>query len=175
VGSRICLALYELGDDELTKLITDHAGVADVILANSSKPRGGTDWDHGNAKNRQKLRDALGDRLTDRMFNNSRIGHNKFAVFLDNTGKAQAVLTGSTNWTSTGLCGQSNNALLINSPEVAAVYYEYWKALFDDTGQFERPNPLSEGTKNVQGPDLRDENAKTPLDINLGDGTKLNI
>jgi phosphatidylserine/phosphatidylglycerophosphate/cardiolipin synthase-like enzyme len=174
-GSRLCLALYELGDDELTKLITEHSAIVDVVLANSSKPRGGTDWDHGNAGNRQKVRDALGEHLTDRMFNNNRIGHNKFAVFLDAASAPQAVFTGSTNWTSTGLCGQSNNALLIDSPEVAAAYHEYWKNLKDDTVAFERPEPLSAGTKNAQSPALRTANATPQEEIILEDGTGVTV
>ncbi len=174
-GARLCLALYELGDDELTQLIIDHSTIVDVILANSSKPRGGTDWDHGNAANRQKLRDALGEHLTDRMFNNNRIGHNKFAVFLDAAGAAQAVFTGSTNWTSTGLCGQSNNALLIDSPEIAASYHEYWKNLLEDTATFEQPEPLSAGTKNAQGPTLRTANAAAQDEIILADGTAVTV
>jgi phosphatidylserine/phosphatidylglycerophosphate/cardiolipin synthase-like enzyme len=176
-GSRLCLGLYELGDDQLTQLIVDNAQIVDVILSNSSKPRGGTDWDHGNAANRLKLRNALGDHLVDRMFNNNRIGHNKFAVFLDASGAPQAVFTGSTNWTSTGLCGQSNNALLIISAEIAGQYHEYWKALLADTldPAFVHPNPLSTGTTNKQGQPIRTQNARTPEEVVLNDGTAISV
>jgi len=49
------------------------------------------------------------DRIIDRMFNSTaRIGHNKFAVYVKD-GRPVAVMSGSTNWTETGLCTQSNN------------------------------------------------------------------
>src|SRR5205814_36589 len=43
-----------------------------------------------------------------------------------------AVLSGSTNWTSTGLCTQTNNALIINSSEVAKRYIDCWNAIKAD-------------------------------------------
>ena len=49
-------------------------------------------------------------KIQHRMFNNDTdIGHNKFVVQVVGN-KAKAVLTGSTNWTSTGIAGQTNNA-----------------------------------------------------------------
>ncbi len=41
----------------------------------------------------------------------------------------QAVWTGSTNWTKTGLCTQANNALLVRDPNLAQYYLDQWKAL----------------------------------------------
>jgi phosphatidylserine/phosphatidylglycerophosphate/cardiolipin synthase-like enzyme len=40
---------------------------------------------------------------------------------------------GSTNWTSTGLCTQTNNTITINNPSLAKRYLEYWKQLKNDT------------------------------------------
>jgi phosphatidylserine/phosphatidylglycerophosphate/cardiolipin synthase-like enzyme len=87
------------------------------------------------------------------MFNNNHIGHNKFAVWLNPTPKA--VMTGSTNWTPTGLCGQSNNALVLQSADLAKGYNEYWENLLAD--KFPSPKPLSKAGKSVQvqGEDLR--------------------
>jgi hypothetical protein len=62
----------------------------------------------------------------------SHIVHNKFLIYVDGGGRAQAVLTGSTNWTATGLCAQTNNTLVIDDPLVAARYWDYWKALKAD-------------------------------------------
>ena len=40
--------------------------------------------------------------------------------FCDSSGKPQRVLSGSTNWTMTGLCTQANNGIIVNDPELAA-------------------------------------------------------
>ncbi|TIQ01560.1 MAG: hypothetical protein E5X57_34365, partial [Mesorhizobium sp.] len=59
-------------------------------------------------------------------------GHNKFAVYRDAQGKPQAVMTGSTNWTSTGICGQSNNAFIRDDPAMAEVFDAYWERMKAD-------------------------------------------
>lgn len=162
-------ALYELGDPELVEAIKSNAKNLDIILSNSSKPKDGTDWDHGNAKARTLLR-AANVRLTDRMFNNNHIGHNKFTV---NPAKG-IVVTGSTNWTATGVCGQSNNVIAIQEPTVAAAYTNYWKGLETDTKDFVTPSPLSAGTSNKQGPALRLANGSSAAcDSTLSDGTRI--
>ena len=63
------------------------------------------------------------------------IGHNKSIVYVDASGKPAAVLAGSTNWTVTGLCAQSNNSVIIEDPNLAAVYMDYWNRLKADTDQ----------------------------------------
>ncbi len=42
-----------------------------------------------------------------------------------------SVWTGSTNWTITGLCTQSNNALLVENGELANWYLSEWQVLVD--------------------------------------------
>src|SRR5206468_923570 len=61
------------------------------------------------------------------------IGHNKFLVYVDRKGDPQAVLLGSTNWTSTGLSTQTNNTIVVEDPKLAARYLAYWKQLVADT------------------------------------------
>lgn len=134
------LALYELEDEELEQLIVDNAGRVKVILSNTALAGGR--WDARNAPARERLRTALGADLQDRMFNNSvHIGHNKFVVHLDPAGAPQAVFTGSTNWTSTGVAGQTNNALLVEDPSVAGAFLDYWQRMHDDD---ELPSPEPE-------------------------------
>jgi PLD-like domain len=126
------LALYELDDKELVQLILDNKDRVEVILANSGKDERG-DWDARNAFARDQLRVSLDKRLQDRMFNNSiHIGHNKFVVHIDSAGTPQSVFTGSTNWTSTGVAGQTNNALLIEDQEVSKAFFDYWHRMHDN-------------------------------------------
>jgi phosphatidylserine/phosphatidylglycerophosphate/cardiolipin synthase-like enzyme len=100
----------------------------------------------------------MGERLQNRMFNNSaHIGHNKFAVLSDSTARPVAVWTGSTNWTPTGLCAQSNNTIIVSSREVAQAYLDYWQRLHDD--ELPTPDPLSAPLASDQGKALREANA----------------
>ena len=152
-------ALYELGDAQLVDLLKANKDRIEVILSNSAQSRNGAKlWDDGNAANRQALKDA-GVRVQDRMFNNTHIGHNKFGVWSDAGGVPRAVMTGSTNWTSTGLCGQSNNAVVITSDALAAVYAAQWQALKDDP--ITPPPAAGARGSGKQGPVLRAANAQT--------------
>ena len=63
------------------------------------------------------------------MVTSGHFAHNKFVVFCDSDGKPQQVLTGSTNWTSSGLCTQANNGLIINDPDVAQDFLDAWNRL----------------------------------------------
>jgi phosphatidylserine/phosphatidylglycerophosphate/cardiolipin synthase-like enzyme len=55
--------------------------------------------------------------------------HNKFVVEVDDAGNALRVLTGSTNWTVTGLCTQLNNVVILDRPVIAARYLKQWHEL----------------------------------------------
>jgi hypothetical protein len=168
------LALYELNDPELIKLIEDNKDRVHLILstAGSSKPKKGSGqkpkWDTTNVKSRAELRGQVKE-FHDRMFNNSaHIGHNKFAVLVEpgNPPKAKAVLTGSTNWTFTGLCTQSNNVIIVNDPGVADAYLTYWMHLRDDD-QSVPVSDLQLPNNHAQGPQLRTDDM-TPVPLALG-------
>lgn len=162
-GGNLRLALYELKDQELVDLLLANKDRIEVILSNTSKDDSGK-WDATNRDSRKALH-AAGVTIHDRMFNNNHIGHNKFAVWRKGS-KPHAVMTGSTNWTSTGLCGQSNNALIVTSDAIAAAYDQYWQRLLDD--KFPNPRPLSAPGKAIQcqGPEIREAD-QTPLESNL--------
>ncbi len=153
-------ALYELNDPTLLDLLGANADRVHLILstAGSKKPAKGSHkpivWDTTNTKSRAMLRNKVAE-FHDRMFNNSaHIGHNKFAVLVDRASqKAKAVLAGSTNWTFTGLCTQSNNVIIIDDANVAAAYFAYWQRLRDD--KLPVPHPISKPNNNKQGQDLR--------------------
>jgi phosphatidylserine/phosphatidylglycerophosphate/cardiolipin synthase-like enzyme len=167
------LALYELEDEELEKLVLDNQGRVEVILANTGVDDDGN-WDTRNAPARKRLRAALGARLQDRMFNNStHIGHNKFVVYVDPAGTPQAVFTGSTNWTSTGIAGQTNNALLVEDKAVAKAFLDYWQRMHDND-KLPKPKPTLSSTMGTtqQGADFRAANEMSSV-VTLGGGAEI--
>jgi phosphatidylserine/phosphatidylglycerophosphate/cardiolipin synthase-like enzyme len=83
------------------------------------------------------------------------------------------VMTGSTNWTSNGLCAQSNNAMIVESPALAQHYLDYWEHLLEDTNTFTKPRSDRDPTTNKQGADLRTDNAKPIPAVVLADGTSI--
>lgn len=155
-GGQCYGALYELSDTDLEQELIGSPFVH-MILSNT-----GTD-DQENSPARQALHESNVD-VYDRMLANGHIGHNKSLVYVDSNGTPQAVLTGSTNWTPTGLCAQSNNAMIIESPDVAALYYDYWNRLKEDT-------TASNGNVNqLQSTSFRQDNNQ-PHKVTLPDGT----
>lgn len=157
---RCYCALYELADLELITALTKSKGHVEVILANADSSKVDRDgktrkvYDGTNVVSRKILRSALGDDLHDRLLPSSNaIGHNKFIVYADKAGTPKAVLTGSTNWTSTGLCAQSNNVLLLEDRDIAARFLAYWRLLLLDQAQ--------------QGIELRKANASPPPALRL--------
>jgi phosphatidylserine/phosphatidylglycerophosphate/cardiolipin synthase-like enzyme len=187
-GGRFHAALYELEDQELVDLLKANAPRIDLILSDAGS---GTDddaepdddgkkptiYDTRNSPARSALRalaDAPGStfRMQDRMFNGSgHIGHNKFVVRVDATGKARSVLTGSTNWTWSGVSAQSNNCIRIDDDDLAAAYLAYWQRLHDDA--LPLPVPLNVRASGVhQGDKLRGDD-RTPLQKTLPTGVSL--
>jgi phosphatidylserine/phosphatidylglycerophosphate/cardiolipin synthase-like enzyme len=124
-GGKCYCALYELSDPELLSLLLRAGDKIHLILSNTG------DDDETNAVARQALHDSR-VKIYDRMLGSGHIGHNKFVVYVDSNDKPGLVLSGSTNWTSTGLCTQTNNAIIIESEEVARAYLDYWNRLLDD-------------------------------------------
>src|SRR4029077_8997958 len=104
-------ALYELGDAKLEDAMIALGSKLHLILANGSDPA------DGNSAARKHLNDA-GIITINRMLKSKGLGHNKFVV-LSNKKRPRAVWTGSTNWSTTGLCTQVNNGLLIEDNKVA--------------------------------------------------------
>ena len=164
------LALYELEDRELEDILVANVARIRVILSNSAED-GDAGWDARNHDARQRLV-AAGVDVQHRMFNNTtQIGHNKFVVHIPADGGARSVLTGSTNWTSTGLAGQTNNALLIEDDAVAQVFLEYWQRMHDDA--LALPNPLNQTMPdNQQGAVFRHSNAHS-VTVTLANGATL--
>ena len=146
-GGKYYASLYELTDIELIEHLTAHQG-NEIILSNANRSitvsvegvdKVQVDIDGTNRVIRTALHLLMDQgkvHIYDRILG-THIGHNKFVIYVDKNNKPTTVLTGSTNWTATGLCGQTNNLVIINSPDLAAKYFEYWKALKSDKSQDE--------------------------------------
>ncbi len=195
-GGQVYLALYELQDKQLIKLLVDamKSKLIHIVLTTAGNlnpnPKGTPKdkrqpvvWDTENDDPRRQLHKAAGkekDRVIDRMFNSTaRIGHNKFAVYVkDDT--PSAVMSGSTNWTETGLCTQSNNCINVEDEDIAADYFAYWNGLKDDNQPPRKALTVKKGRKTVQGAapnsnkqgaKLRAANQKAPKVHNLSTST----
>lgn len=159
-GGKCYCALYELTDPELVAALKKGKGSVEVILSNADTTEENEEgkqqkvYDGTNEQTRADLHKALGKALHDRLLaKGTYIGHNKFVVYVNKSGKPKSVLTGSTNWTPTGLCAQSNNILIIEDDAIASRYMDYWNRLLEDDAE--------------QGAEFRAENAKVPPDLRL--------
>ena len=105
-----------------------------------------------------------------RMFNNAtHIGHNKFVVHVPRDGGPRSVFTGSTNWTSTGVAGQTNNALLIEDDAVAGVFLDYWKRMKKD--KLTVPKPFGKAMNDSQQSAAFRKSNERPEEIEIDNGT----
>lgn len=144
----IYAALYELGDEELIQKLLGLGKRLKIVLSNSvvtdKKTKKKTD---GNQDARDRLAKTTKGAELNRIMPANHIGHNKFLVYVDKNNKAQAVLLGSTNWTPTGLCAQTNNTLVIEDAKLANRYLLYWKRLAADTKAARGVAKALQGTK----------------------------
>lgn len=126
-NGKIFAALYELNDSELIDALKAFGRDCNLILANGAFK---DNTPSGNDENRA-VRADLKSKVTlfDRIVKKGHFAHNKFVVFCDSNGTPQRVLTGSTNWTSSGLCTQANNGLIIDDPDVAADFLAAWRRI----------------------------------------------
>lgn len=151
-------ALYELDDDELVEALGKLGTRGHLVLANGSiKPKKGETAaaarKRDQNKDARKVLEAKKLEVHDRMVSPGALGHNKFLVLTDANKKPRAAWTGSTNWTSTGLCTQINNGLLVANPDFANLYFEQWGRLRDAGSAFpkdlvtanSKPKPVTLG------------------------------
>lgn len=172
-GGDCHLALYELTDRQLINSIKE-LSVSDQInlcLSNADsstsfvgvggKPQTTKLIDGTNQLAREELRQE-NVRMFDRFVPSSSIGHNKFVVYSKHE-EPNAVTTGSVNWTSTGLCSQTNNAISIESSKLARGFRDYWERLVADAEE-----------ERVQGPDLRQWCGSGAIEDNV-DGASVRV
>jgi phosphatidylserine/phosphatidylglycerophosphate/cardiolipin synthase-like enzyme len=161
-GGEVYCALYEFEDPEAIAHLEKLGAKANVILSNMPGGKGASKTNDTYAQYRETIR-AAGADVIDRFMPSGHIGHNKFQVLVKDG--PQAVLFGSTNWTSHALCAQTNNAIIARSPGLAKAYADYWSRLKDDT------DPPGEGGKAEQSSAFRAANAKQLAPIPLEDGS----
>jgi len=123
-GGKIYAALYELNDPELIQAMVAFGKNCNLILGNGAfKPPNNDE----NKAVRAQLKPKIN--VYDRIVTSGHFAHNKVVVVCDSAGKPLRVLTGSTNWTSSGLCTQANNGIIIDDPAVAQDYLDAWNRI----------------------------------------------
>jgi len=126
-NNKIFAALYELNDVELIGGLTAFGKDCNLILANGAFKKNTPPDNDENSAVRAKLKTQIN--VFDRIVKLGHFCHNKFVVFCAADGTPQRVLTGSTNWTSSGLCTQANNGLIIDDAGVAADFLAAWQRI----------------------------------------------
>jgi phosphatidylserine/phosphatidylglycerophosphate/cardiolipin synthase-like enzyme len=122
-GSQIHAAIYEMNDEELVGALKPFGNRGHVLLGNGSATKPNIAGELSGAGLEVKHRDLS------KAGRSSPSVHNKFVVESDAHGNAIRVLTGSTNWTTTGLCTQLNNVLIIENATIAKRYLDQWGKL----------------------------------------------
>jgi phosphatidylserine/phosphatidylglycerophosphate/cardiolipin synthase-like enzyme len=126
-GSTIHAAIYEMNDHELVDALKPFGSRGHVLLGNGGATKPWVAHELAAASLEVKHRDLSHHGRS------SPSVHNKFVVESDAAGRnASRVLTGSTNWTTTGLCTQLNNVLIIEDTTIAARYLDQWGKLVAD-------------------------------------------
>lgn len=157
-GGSIWASLYELTDKPLIDKLAACTDLHLVLSNNNGEGKGGGQYDLKNGPAAQRLK-ATARELHRRYMPAGQIGHNKFVVYKDAHGVPDSVLTGSTNWTATGLCTQSNNAIIIKHEKLAAAFIEYWEQLKADAEEAVIPSAAAP-MKKIQGKTLRKQCGK---------------
>ncbi|MBV9236396.1 MAG: hypothetical protein JOZ94_11240, partial [Xanthobacteraceae bacterium] len=123
-GSSIHAAIYEMNDRELVEALKPFGSRGHVLLGNGSATEPWVAQELTAAHIEVKHRDLSHHGRS------SPSVHNKFVVESDASGRnAGRVLTGSTNWTTTGLCTQLNNVLIVEDAQIAGRYLDQWGKL----------------------------------------------
>lgn len=161
----IYAALYELTDVELAQSLVGIGDKLNIVLANIvGKPTsGGSEEVVGENDDSETKLKASAESLLYREPPSNHIVHNKFLIYVDASGVPQAVLTGSCNWTDTGMCAQTNNSIVVQDKQVAGRYMAYWKKLQAD-------ETAHEAGGQFQGTPLRTFNG-TGKNLNLDQST----
>jgi phosphatidylserine/phosphatidylglycerophosphate/cardiolipin synthase-like enzyme len=143
---QIYAALFELNEPGVIQRLKRIGKRAHVILGNGSHKTAADDPEAATAKEIASSVD-----LYRRKFSASgAYVHNKFIVFVEDSKPVQ-LWTGSTNLTSTGCCGEVQNALLVGDADIATQYFNQWNWLKDCGNVLKPPQPPAQ-LKNTDTP-----------------------
>ncbi|HEY9774446.1 MAG TPA: phospholipase D-like domain-containing protein [Planktothrix sp.] len=156
-GGHAYLVLYEFTDPELVDLVAANHDVVTIILGNAPTN------DEENKPTRDKLK-AAGVKVIDRFVGSEEIPHNKLVIYADKTGAMCYIISGSTNWTVTGLCCQSNTSIRVKNKDLAKLYKKAFDLLTQDAGM-----------KPTQSAWLRSRFAKKPPIVTLKSGARVQV
>ena len=121
-GSQIYAAVYECDDEEIIGAIKAFGDRGHYLVGNGGNLPGLADELTGAGL-------EVHERDLSHVGKSSPSVHNKFVLEVNKNGDATRVLTGSLNWTTTGLCTQLNNTLVIDRPPIAARFLDQWRKL----------------------------------------------
>ncbi|MYN17370.1 phospholipase [Rugamonas sp. FT107W] len=145
-GNHIYAALYELNDPELVAGLKAFGARCHLLLGNGSSTFDDTAHELEAADCIVKHRDLSHNGAS------SPSVHNKFVVEVDAaSGQALRMLTGSTNWTTTGLCTQLNNVLVLERPGTANRFYQQWRKLAEVGDDMPEQLRVDNGKASVDG------------------------
>jgi phosphatidylserine/phosphatidylglycerophosphate/cardiolipin synthase-like enzyme len=123
-SSAIHAAIYEINDHELVDALKVFGKRGHVLIGNGGATKPWVAQELTAAGLEVKHRDLSHHGRS------SPSVHNKFVVEADTAGqKGTRVLTGSTNWTTSGLCTQLNNVLIVEDPAIADRFLDQWGKL----------------------------------------------
>jgi hypothetical protein len=134
-SGHVFMSVFELSDNLMIEHLTALGKNAHIILSNGVHK---SKTDDENSAARATLTPVCD--VTDRMLPSGFLAHNKFAVITDSKQKPIKVLTGSTNWSPTGLCTQMNNGILFDDPGLAQIYLDQWHRIQQEGGN---PTPAA--------------------------------
>jgi PLD-like domain len=124
-NGHVYAALYELNDPELLAGLKALGKNCHLILANGAFSKK-NNFDE-NSGVRAELEDVVD--LHNRLVPQGHFAHNKFLVVCDSKRHPLKVLSGSTNWTKTGLCTQANNGIVVSDAKLAQYFLDEWNLL----------------------------------------------
>ena len=141
-NGHVFMSVFELSDNLLIELLTQLGKDAHIVLSNGAHK---SKTDDENSGARATLKPVCD--VSDRMLPSGYLAHNKFAVIADSSQNPIKVVTGSTNWSPTGLCTQMNNGIVFDDPTIAQIYLDQWHRLQQEGGNITPPALKAENNK----------------------------
>jgi phosphatidylserine/phosphatidylglycerophosphate/cardiolipin synthase-like enzyme len=125
-GQALHMCIYEFFDAEIAEALQAVKAKVDVkIVVHAKSGDEATDKSADNVRAHKLVSNSVSRTKT------GNISHNKFIVRLVG-GRAKSVWTGSANFSENAFYFQTNNALVLDIPEIASAYEDYFQVLHDD-------------------------------------------